>query len=231
MNNPGIKHVCTGVRSGILAEVADRGLAFVSEQSCIDLLIDLGKPLPKEDPKGGDRKIVLAMCCLMALQPGWSHIQVSRALSKSFILEHPDCYDDPLLPDDIVDDLCNNNDARYVKKKSMGLGATEETRVAKHNARLKYLRKYFPSADSLKKRTFDKSAPRFFPKKQTVTKDATAWLRELMPESVGLQEDDIQGRWYVVFSQRLAAQIYFVDAEGLYLGVQRGLARCLVIPL
>jgi hypothetical protein len=185
-----------------LEENAERGMAFIDEHSCVDLLREFGVEPPSEDPKGGDRKMELALSCLKCIRPEWTEVEATKALNKGFILEHPDCYDDIVVPDDILEDVLNNADGRKARAMSASHELLKGTRKEKASIRARLVPKYYgktKSAASLKTKPLKGKAPRFFPKAKAQTKDATKWLKEHMPESVRLAVDDRQGRWYVVF--------------------------------
>ena len=78
-----------------MRECADRGFAFVSEEACISLLEDAeGAEVPKEDPKGYDRKVELALACLKHVRKDIEDDDAMKILNRGYLLENPECFGD-----------------------------------------------------------------------------------------------------------------------------------------
>jgi hypothetical protein len=130
------------LRKTVLEENVERGFAFIDEHSCADLLRDRGVEPPPEDPKGGDRKMELALSCMRSLKPEWTEVEATKALNKGFILEHPDCYDDILVPDEILQDVLNNADGRKAREMSAAHDWLKAQRTEKASMREMLVPKY-----------------------------------------------------------------------------------------
>ena len=201
-DRPAVRAIATGERKTILRECADRGFAFVSEEACISLLEDAeGAKVPKEDPKGYDRKVELAMACLKHVRKDIEDIDAMKILNHGYLLENPECFGDIQIPSDVLADFLTAPEAKLVKAHELNLEKKVVERKWKATSRKELVHKYFKkSASSLEQEKKGKKTrpPKFFPAKNSKTKVATAWLLKHMPPTVSLKEDDLNARWYVI---------------------------------
>ena len=201
-DRPAVRAIANGERKTILRECADRGFAFVSEEACISLLEDAeGAKVPKEDAKGHDRKVELAMACLKHVRPDIEDVDAMKLLNKGYLLENPECFGDIQIPADVLADFLTAPEAKLVKQHELHNEKKGIERKLKAVSRKALVHKYFAkSALSLEEEKKDKKTrpPKFFPAKNTKTKVATAWLLKHMPPTVSLKEDDLNARWYVI---------------------------------
>jgi hypothetical protein len=185
-----------------LRECADRGFAFVSEEACISLLEDAeGAEVPKEDPKGYDRKVELALACLKHVRKDIEDDDAMKILNRGYLLENPECFGDVQIPADVLADFLTAPEAKLVKQHELTNVKKSAERKWKAISRKGLVNKYFKkSALSLEQEKKGKKTrpPKFFPAKNSKTKVATAWLLKHMPPTVSLKEDDLNARWYII---------------------------------
>ena len=60
------------------------------------------KELPEEGGPDQDRKTNLALACIAAIKPDMSAENAAKTLNKAFIAEHPDCYADLEVNEDVL---------------------------------------------------------------------------------------------------------------------------------
>ena len=91
--NLGIHVLQTGAPQPLHHAQADLGFAHVPEQTCKDLLIDLGVEVPENDEQAeNDYKTAISLALLAAIKPDLTDLQAVSRLNKAFVAEHPDCY-------------------------------------------------------------------------------------------------------------------------------------------
>ena len=202
VDRPAVRAVANGVRKTVLQECADRGFAFVSEDACISLLGGVGGAgVPVEEPKGYDRKVNLALACLKHVRGDLEDVEAMKAMNRGHLLENPECFGDIRISSDVLADFLTAPEAKMVKKHELDTEKRDADRKWKATSRKALVNMYFKkSAASLDEEKKKKKTrpPKFFPAKNSKTKDATAWLLKHMPPTVSLKEDDLNARWYVV---------------------------------
>ena len=96
----------------VLSAQVDRGFAFVPEAACEKLLLEREKKLPDGSEKDVDQKTMLALACTAAIKPAMTAEDVSKAMNRAFLTEHPDCYSTLQVDEDALSDVVEKGEAQ-----------------------------------------------------------------------------------------------------------------------
>ena len=195
----GVRVHVHGPPKELLAAQADLGFAHVEEATCEALLNAKGKELPEGSEDEIHRKTSLQLACLSAIKPDLDTSQASTLINKAFLAEHPDCYTDLTVSEDILTDVLNKGEARKVAEYYAQVDNVKATKGLVMQTREKYVGKYFKKAAVPKYTTAQKKQPRWLPAQdKAATSVITEWIEKHMPPDVCVQCDDYNGRWRVI---------------------------------
>jgi hypothetical protein len=140
----------------------------------------------------------LQIACLHSVCPDMLDVDAHRALHRAFMDEHPDLYKEMPVSLDLLQSLVSNVEARKLASYGDEISKCKAKLVLqKHQLSVK-LPKLFKAGPLAKYKANDKKIPRWLPKKNSCTKDVTAFICLRKPDSIFVMEDDYNGRWRVI---------------------------------
>ena len=74
------------------------------------------KQVPDDDEENMDRKTVLAIECIAAIQPALTAEDVCKAINVAFLAENPDCYADLKVDADALSDVVDWGDKQKMEQ-------------------------------------------------------------------------------------------------------------------
>jgi hypothetical protein len=194
----GVLCVQNGVARPILSAQAHYGFAHMEENVMSDLLLSKKLAVPKEDADGYCRRTDLQIACLHSVCPDMLDVDAHRALHRAFMEEHPDLYREMPVSLELLSSLVSNVEARKLAAYGDEITKCKAKLVLQKNLLSRKLPKLFKPAPCAKYTAGDKKLPRWLPKKNSCTKDVTAFICLRKPPSIFVMEDDYNGRWRVI---------------------------------
>ena len=101
------------------------------------------KDLPDEGGPDQDRKTSLALACIAATKPDISAEDACKLINKGFIAEHPDCYADLEVDEDILSDVVDKGEAKKMAEYTVELEKTKAKKSVVMQTREKCVGLYF----------------------------------------------------------------------------------------
>ena len=195
----GVRAHAKAAPKGVLEAQADLGFAFVSESACETLLEKKGKELPEGSEDEVHRKTTLALACVAAIKPDIDVQEASKAVSRAFLAENPDCYANLHVDEDALCDVLNKGEAKKVTEYNIKVQEIKATKSLAMKTREEYVGKYFKKGHAPKYTAAQKKQPRWLPGQDTAaTSVITDWILKYIPKDVQVLCDDYNGRWRVI---------------------------------
>ena len=120
-----------GPSTDILHHQASEGFAHVEEQTLEEIhdrIYGIAKPVADD---GASRKEELALSLMKKLQPKFTYTDAMKALSRAFIMEHPDSTLDPkIIPKHCLMELVTPNEASAINDVFERAKKLKKTRAA-----------------------------------------------------------------------------------------------------
>ena len=183
----------------VLSAQVDRGFAFVPEAACEKLLLERKKKLPDGSEKDVDQKTMLALACTAAIKPAMTAEDVSKAMNRAFLAEHPDCYSTLQVDEDALSDVVEKGEAQKMAEYKIQVQKSKAKKALVMQTRDNFVHKYFKRSSHPKWTATQRRQPRWLPDQDTAsTLVITAWIMKHCPPDVDVQCDDYNGRWRVI---------------------------------
>lgn len=157
------------------------------------------KQVPDDDEENMDRKTVLAIECIAAIQPALTAEDVCKAINVAFLAENPDCYADLKVDADALSDVVDWGDKQKMEQYTAEVALSRAKKSVVMYTRDSRVPKRFKSAGTPKYTPAQKKQPRWLPEKDTkTTEPITEWILKHSAQDVAVQCDDYNGRWRVI---------------------------------
>lgn len=164
------------------------------------LLVSLGCEVPDEATAAEKHDIRLTMCleAMKAVCPSWTELEATKACSKGFDIEHPECEGSAKFDKDLILEVVTTSEAKEVVDFDKSLGKVRSKKEKFLVSRTQRVECYFPKAPALNKRRKKMTAaPRWLPAPQEATGPVTKHIAAFLPTPASVLQDDYNGRWYI----------------------------------
>lgn len=187
----------TGAVKEILDAVSSRGFAEVEEEVVEKVIEEIYESKIPDDLEGYDQETEKRLAAMALIRPDWKSIDVSKALQKAYIIEHPEVLADPCAYEDTLIDYLNsyeqNTFKAYHSKVVHSKGLQPEINEHRRDAVKRHF-KLDPAAKALGRK---KEAPRMAMLANPTAKVVERFLVDNSPSCIHYETDMYNGRWRI----------------------------------